>query len=161
MRSLAALLALGLYPLILAQTPTQTPYIPPVDPGFWTLNITNIRSAQGFESMAVWAVHSAHPEKVMYDYWEFLGQNTTSIRTDRRFQYELKGICGVGQMVVVKQAADIGGRDVWITGSADVAFKVNTVTGRGGTANGIRVNATFDNGAVDVCGRPLNRDPNA
>lgn len=96
MRPLATLLGLGLHAPALAKTPTSTPYIPPVDPGFWSLNITNIRSAQGYESMAVWAVHSAHPEKVMYDYWEFLGRNTTTVRTDRSFQYELKGVCGVG-----------------------------------------------------------------
>lgn len=56
----------------------------------------------------------------------------------------------------IKQRVDIGQNyDYWLTGSANVTFKVNQVTGRGGSAS-FRVNATLDNTAVDVCGRPLN-----
>ena len=58
----------------------------------------------------------------------------------------------------IKQRVDINGRDYWLVGKTNVDFKTNPITGRGGTAS-FRVNATLDDEAVDMCGRPLNHEP--
>ncbi|KAK3902260.1 hypothetical protein C8A05DRAFT_34066 [Staphylotrichum tortipilum] len=127
-----------------------------VDLGYWDVNITDSRGAQGDQARFTWAIHSSNPNRTIIDEYRFHGGNVSTFHNDRTFTIDIRGICGVGPSIVtIKQRVDIDVHDYWLVGSANVTFKINTVTGRGGTAS-FRVNATLDDTAVDVCGRPLN-----
>jgi len=147
-----------------------------VDLGYWDVNITDSRGAQGDQARFTSAIHSSNPNRTIIDEYRFHGGNVSTFDNDNTFKIDIRGICGNGPsskhtlsrnvstiatnrppVVTIKQRVDINVHDYWLVGSANVTFKINTVTGRGGTAS-FRVNATLDETAVDVCGRPLNRE---
>lgn len=70
----------------------------PSDLGYWDVNITSIRSAQGYEAQHTWAVYSGNPDKTIYDEWAFnpATGNMTTLRNYRNFHISVDGICGIG-----------------------------------------------------------------
>ncbi|KAM7188417.1 hypothetical protein V8F33_010668 [Rhypophila sp. PSN 637] len=129
----------------------------PPDLGYWDVNITISRGAQGHEAQFTWARYSGNPAKTIYDEWSFNpdGGNITSLRNTRDFSITVGANCGTGMRATLKQRVTIGNREYWVAGSATPTFKVISANGRGG-ATSFRANATLDDGAVDTCGRPLN-----
>ncbi|KAK4216746.1 hypothetical protein QBC37DRAFT_397325 [Rhypophila decipiens] len=129
----------------------------PPDLGYWDVNITIARGAQGHEAQFTWARYSGNPAKTIYDEWSFNpdGGNITSLRNTRDFSITVAANCGTGMKATLKQRVTVGNRDYWVAGTATPTFKVISANGRGGAAS-FQVNATLDDGAVDACGRPLN-----
>ncbi|KAM7184809.1 hypothetical protein V8F20_012054 [Naviculisporaceae sp. PSN 640] len=117
------------------------------DLGFWDVNITIARGAQGHEAQFTWAIYSGNPTKTIYDEWFFnpQGENITSVRNTRDFTITVGGDCGNGMGVVLKQRVVIGNKQYWIVGKATPNFRVISANGRGGTAS-FRANATLDPG---------------
>lgn len=68
------------------------------DLGYWDVNVTISRGAQGHEAQFTWAVYSGNPDKTIYDQWSFdpYSGNITSQRNTRDFSITVGSACGAG-----------------------------------------------------------------
>lgn len=66
-----------------------------VDLGYWDVNITDARGAQGDQARFTSAIHSSNPGRTIIDEYRFSG-NTTTFHNDRTFTIDIRGICGIG-----------------------------------------------------------------
>ncbi len=66
-----------------------------VDLGYWDVNLTSVRSAQGAEAMYTTAIHSSNPSHTIIDQYQYFG-NTTTLRNTHSFSIDIRSICGLG-----------------------------------------------------------------
>lgn len=68
------------------------------DLGYWDVNITSARSAQGYEAQFAWVIYSGSRERTIYDEWSHNPQtgNVTSLRNTNKFSISVYGVCGAG-----------------------------------------------------------------
>jgi hypothetical protein len=66
------------------------------DPGYWDVNITEVRSASGIEAQLTSAIYSGSPDTTIIDRYEIDGGNITTVRSDETFSIDVKGSFSVG-----------------------------------------------------------------
>lgn len=165
---------------------TATALTTPPDLGYWDVNITIARGAQGHEAQFTWAIYSGNPTKIIYDEWSFNpdGGNITSLRNTRDFSVTVGANCGNGMgksrllfigcnqvhlrllcsllMIVFDFSGVTLKQQVYINNRqywivGKASPSFKVISANGrGGATSFRANATLDSGAVDACGNPLN-----
>ena len=68
-----------------------------LDTGYWDVNITDSRGAQGDEARYTYAIHSSKPDRTIIDQYTYrYDGNTSTFRNDNTFSLDIKSACGVG-----------------------------------------------------------------
>ena len=68
-----------------------------LDVGYWDVNITDSRGAQGDEARYTYAIHSSNPERTILDQYTYrYDGNTSTFRNDNSFSLDIRGACAVG-----------------------------------------------------------------
>ncbi len=83
-------------PTILATLAGASAVTAAVDLGYWDVNITDSRGAQGDQARYTWAIHSSNPNRTIIDEYRFHGGNVSTFDNDNTFHIDIRGICGVG-----------------------------------------------------------------
>ena len=68
-----------------------------LDVGYWDVNITDSRGAQGDQARYTYAIHSSKPERTILDQYTYrYDGNTSTFRNDNTFSLDIRGSCAVG-----------------------------------------------------------------
>lgn len=67
-----------------------------VDLGYWDVNITDSRGAQGDQARYTYAIHSSKPERTVLDKYVYrYDGNTSTFSNDRTFSLNIGSYCGI------------------------------------------------------------------